>query len=75
MRRHRTPERDLPAPAAWVRDRRNEAASLALSLLSYDTQNPPGHTDEVVGASRSRRAVRQRTSIRPSPETVTSYPA
>lgn len=48
MRLHETAEAEMPEPVAWVRERERTAARLALSLVGFDTQNPPGHTAEIV---------------------------
>jgi succinyl-diaminopimelate desuccinylase len=45
---------ELPEPVSWVRGREDEAAELLLSLLSHDTQNPPGQTDGLVECIESR---------------------
>lgn len=48
MRLHEIAEEGMPAPVAWVRERERAAAELALSLVGFDTQNPPGHTTAIV---------------------------
>ena len=40
--------RGLQEPVSWVRERESDATELLLSLLSFDTQNPPGETDDLV---------------------------
>lgn len=45
---HRLPDEAAPEPVTWVRDREDRAAELLLSLLSFDTQNPPGRTESAV---------------------------
>ena len=41
-------ESEVPEPVEWVRQQDDAAAELLCSLLSFDTQNPPGHTDDAV---------------------------
>lgn len=48
MRLRQLPRADLQEPVAWVRERPRAAEELALDLLGFDTQNPPGHTGDVV---------------------------
>ena len=41
-------DESAPEPVDWVSEHEDRAAELLLSLLSFDTQNPPGRTDEIV---------------------------
>lgn len=43
------PAEAVPDPVDWVHDHEAAAAELLLQLLSFDTRNPPGRTDEIVG--------------------------
>lgn len=48
MRLHEMSDEEMPTPVTWARNRERAAASLALALVGFDTQNPPGHTAEIV---------------------------
>ncbi|MFB6219069.1 MAG: M20 family metallopeptidase [Halobacteriaceae archaeon] len=45
-----------PGPVAYLRENRGSAVGLAEELLGFDTQNPPGHTRDVVARLRSALA-------------------
>jgi succinyl-diaminopimelate desuccinylase len=48
MQLHQLADDEVPAPVTWAREHEETAAELLLSLLSFDTQNPPGSTEEIV---------------------------
>ena len=54
MRLHQIAESDMPEPIAWIRGREQAAADLVLSLVGFDTQNPPGSTEEIVDWTEER---------------------
>lgn len=54
MRLHDVAKSEMPEPIAWVREHEQAAASLTLSLVGFDTQNPPGTTEEIVDWTEER---------------------